>query len=306
MNSISLFAWGNRIVKGEEVSIIVDDLTKVTANTHRVLTDLDLGTASVTIAAAMGSTPNNAGLSAVTVSHATTLTTQPADTTHPGLWSTSTQTLPGNKTFTGSNTFSAGNLFTSDVDMSGINVLLPNIGAVDSSTLTSASLLGSLTNQGNATMINWAACNGIAPTTGQTCSLTPTQIGFGSMTPANHQGFTLASNKFTFAKAGTYRFQVKLQFSAGPTEYAIKMRQGASGGALSDTSQDGKISNSTATGSPIVIATFQLDAQSNTPTDVDFTIAAQSYPAATFPTINSSGSFNYQYIGKMDIQPNIS
>lgn len=300
----------------------------------------DAATPNVTLAV-VGAVPNANGATLT----GQVLNLQPASATQPGVVTAGTQTIAGNKTLTGTTAFSAEADFNADV-YGAANVFLTSVLSStvsnDILTLDGTSKVTKATNTmainrtaganalkivgdlwlNNATAfatptaamlcaieadthnqvvpLRFACCNGIVPTTGQTCSLTPTQIAFGSMTPTNNQGFTFASNKFTFAKAGTYTFQIKVQFSAGPTEWAIKMRQGVSGGALSDTAQDGGITNSTLTGSVITIATFKLDAQGTTATDVDFTIAAQSFPAATFPTINSSGSFDYDFVGKFD------
>ncbi len=214
------------------------------------------------------------------------LTIQPASATLPGAVTAGTQTIGGNKTWNGQQTFATA------------FVILPSITVADDS----GGGCNLLMVDDNSTVhrSDFFSANGIASTTGQVCSLTNTQIGFGSMTFSQgaDSKFSFASNKFTFASRGTYLFQIKLQFSAGPTEYSIVMRQGASGGALSPSSEAGSISSSAMGGGVIVNQSFYLFAQGTTATDVDFTIRAQSFPAATFPTINTSGSIEVSFVSE--------
>ncbi len=87
------FARRNHIIKGEGLQVHVSDLTQITANTHRILTDLDL-TGTVTLAP-IGSSPNANGATRV----GTTLNLEPASAAFGGVVTTGAQTFAGVKNF---------------------------------------------------------------------------------------------------------------------------------------------------------------------------------------------------------------
>ncbi len=151
----------------------------------------------------------------------------------------------------------------------------------------------------------FGTAGGIVETTGQTCSATATQIGIGALSAANNQGVTVATNRFTLTQPGTYVFYVKVQFSAGPTEWTIQMRTGASGGGLSNAWPGSGITNSGTIGPGIYASHVFPSLHFTAPmaaTDVDFTIQAQSFPALSFPDINTSGAILFTYEGHVDFE----
>lgn len=129
----TLFHWSDQIVRSEELDFIVKDLTKIRANTHRVLTDLDLlGGVSSVVAAAPGSTPNANGLSITTVDDEVTIQLQPANGSNPGAMTSGVQTFGGNKTFNGQITaanLSGNNSGDSSITLSAVGAT-PNVNGL--------------------------------------------------------------------------------------------------------------------------------------------------------------------------------
>jgi len=90
------FAQKEYNISSEEINLNVQDLTKLKANTHRVLTDLDIG--GITL----GNFGNTPDAKAATVDVGDILHFQPCDATHPGSIDLSNQTLgDGDKTIQG-------------------------------------------------------------------------------------------------------------------------------------------------------------------------------------------------------------
>lgn len=112
---------------------------------------------------AFGSAPNN---NAGTIS-GTVLTLQPADATHPGGISTTTQTIPGDKTLAGNTTFSGNITYTSTVNssLSGANARIPS-HTTSSMYFTNVGLtsIGSADNGGVSNGHRLSICNNTGAT----------------------------------------------------------------------------------------------------------------------------------------------
>ncbi len=208
----------------------------------------------ITLASAIGSSPNAAG---AVINQVTTgniihqeLQLEPADATHPGVVTTGSQTIAGNKTLTGTTNLSAltastplkldgsKNIISSDIDLTtDVTGVLP---IVNGGTNSSASLSGNKAIQSNGSAIVES-------------SVTATELGYVS-------GVTSAIQTQIDSKAS--QIYVDATF--------IPLTQKAANNGVATLDSGGKIPFSQL---PASLMTFQgnWDASTNTPTLADGT-----------------------------------